>query len=425
VGVDPAVELVPVGPIPVKVMPVGVVRVPGSDEAIELDRVVPASGKMSLCGNQFWLGTARAGLVVRFWIDCEWVHLSIGGARVKSLRSRFSVNDLDTLVAQGAVPAGEPPLPSKPGPGSRAGRTVVEVERTVSKVGTVSLGQRLILAAEILGGRRVGIYIEEGAPLLFFDPETRELLRTRPNPLEPGEAVRLQRTRPVGTLPHPSTEPIRVQRRANNSGVITVTGQKVALGRKHTYRTVTVHVSETTLAIELPDADTRVVRRTTTQPVRSIKAQRHQGRSSRPGPEPRRGCRRRGNRGRVASSNTSGRPGDLPVAGPSRRRVTIVAEDLGRLCPASSGLSWVRVEVPAPPPIVGMSEIHQATTRRLRDVASFAAEAVQPPCAAGGESIETGRQRPWRSWLGRTAERSIPRVSSSGNPMAERCTPST
>jgi hypothetical protein len=151
---------------------------------------------------------------------------------------------------------------------------VVEVERTVSKVGTVSLGQRLILAAAILGGRRVGIYIEEGAPLLFFDPETRELLRTRPNPLEPGEAVRLQRTRSVGTLPHPSTEPIRVQRRANNSGVITVTGQKVALGREHTYRTVTVHVSETTLAIELPDADTRVVRRTTTQPVRSIKAQR-------------------------------------------------------------------------------------------------------------------------------------------------------
>ncbi|WP_337796280.1 IS481 family transposase [Actinopolymorpha rutila] len=274
VGVDSAVELVPVDPRPVKALPAGGVRVPGSGEAIELDRVVPASGNMSLCGNQFWLGTARAGLVVRFWIDCEWVHLSIGGARVKSLRSRFSVNDLDTLVAQGAVPAGEPPLPSKPGPGSRAGRTVVEVERTVSKVGTVSLGQRLVLAAEILGGRRVGIYIEEGAPLLFFDPETRELLRTRPNPLQPGEAVRLQRTRPVGTLPRPSTEPIRVQRRANNSGVIMVTGQKIALGREHTYRTVTVHVSETTLTIELPDTDTRLVRRTTTQPVRSIKAQR-------------------------------------------------------------------------------------------------------------------------------------------------------
>ena len=229
---------------------------------------------MTVCGNQFWLGPARAGQVVRFWADCSWVHLSIGGHRVKSLRSRFSVNDLAVLVAQGAVPAGPPPLPSKAGPGSRAGRTIVEVERTVARAGTVSLGNKVVLAAEVLAGRRVGVYIEDGAPLLFFDPETRELLRTRPNPLEPGEAARLQRCRPVGPVPRPSTEPVTVQRRASNTGVIMVAGQKVALGRQFQHHTVTVHVSETTLAIELPDGETRVVRRTTDQPVRSIKGQR-------------------------------------------------------------------------------------------------------------------------------------------------------
>jgi transposase InsO family protein len=250
------------------------VHEPGSGGAIELDRAVPGSGNMALCGNQFWLGPARAGQVVRFWIDCEWVHLSIAGSRVKTLRSRFTVNDLDTLICQGAVPAGPPPLPSKPGPGSRARRTVVEVERTVARAGTVSLGQRVVLAAEILAGRRVGIYIEEGMPLLFFDPETRELLRTRPNPLTPGEAARLQRTRPVGSVPRPSTEPIRVQRRASNTGIVTVAGQQVALGRIHHHQTVTVLVSDTTLAIQLPDADDLVVRRTTNQPVRSIKGQR-------------------------------------------------------------------------------------------------------------------------------------------------------
>jgi hypothetical protein len=37
---------------------------------------------------------------------------------------------------------------------------------------------------------------------------------------------------------------------------------------------VTVHASETTLAIEFDDGETRVIRRTTTQPVRSIKGQR-------------------------------------------------------------------------------------------------------------------------------------------------------
>jgi hypothetical protein len=110
--------------------------------------------------------------------------------------------------------------------------------------------------------------------LLFFDPETRELLRTRPNPLQPGEAAQLQRARPVGPVPRPSTEPIPVHRRASNTGVIMVAGQHVALGREHQGRTVTVLVSETTLAIELPDADDLVVRRTTTQPVRTIKSQR-------------------------------------------------------------------------------------------------------------------------------------------------------
>jgi hypothetical protein len=75
-------------------------------------------------------------------------------------------------------------------------------------------------------------------------------------------------------MPRPSTEPIRVQRRASNTGVIMVAGQKVALGREHRYRTVTVLVSEITLAVELPDAETLVVRRATHQPVRSIKGQR-------------------------------------------------------------------------------------------------------------------------------------------------------
>ena len=262
-------------PVPVRVGEENRTRhTAGGDGAVELDKVVPASGNLGLCGNQFWLGPARAGQVVRLWVDCQWVHLSIGGVRVKTLRSRSSVNDLAVLRAQGAVPAGPPPVASHPGPGSRAERSIVEVERTVARNGMVSLGQRAVLAAKVLAGRRVGIYIEDGAPLLFFDPDTRQLLRTRPNPLAPGEAVTLQRARPVGPVPRPSTEPIRVQRRASNTGVIMVAGQKVALGRIHRHTTVTVHVSDTTLAIQLPDQDDLVIRRTTSQPVRSIKGQR-------------------------------------------------------------------------------------------------------------------------------------------------------
>ena len=88
------------------------------------------------------------------------------------------------------------------------------------------------------------------------------------------QALRLRGVRPAGPPPRPSAEPIRVQRRASATGVIMVAGQKAALGRSHAGQTVTVMVSGTTLAIEFPDGDTRVIRRTTTQPVRSIKGQR-------------------------------------------------------------------------------------------------------------------------------------------------------
>ncbi|WP_207554487.1 IS481 family transposase [Mycobacteroides abscessus] len=119
------------------------VRSTGSGEPIELDQVVPASGNTFLRGRQFWLGPARAGQVVRFWIDCDWVHLPIGGQRVKSVRSGLSVNDLDHLAAShGAVPAADaPPLPSRGGPGCRANRTVVEVERNRGARGHRVVGQ--------------------------------------------------------------------------------------------------------------------------------------------------------------------------------------------------------------------------------------------------------------------------------------------
>jgi hypothetical protein len=53
-----------------------------------------------------------------------------------------------------------------------------------------------------------------------------------------------------------------------------VAEQTIALGRTHQHQTVAVLVCDTTLAVEFPDGGTKVVRRTTSQPVRSIKGQR-------------------------------------------------------------------------------------------------------------------------------------------------------
>lgn len=246
------------------------VRVRGSGDAVELDKVVPVSGNMTVGGQQVWLGPDRSGQVVRVWADCDWVHLSIGAQRVKSVRSRLSVNDLDALAARGAQPAGDPPAATRARP--RDG--VVEAERTIARAGTISLGSHVIHVADSLAGRRIGIWIEDDAPLVFFDPATRAILRTRTSPLAAGEQHTLRWTQPAGERPRPDTEPVTVQRRASATGVIVVARQRVSLGRAHAGSTVTVRVAQGTLAVELPDGETRVERRINDNAVRSIKGQR-------------------------------------------------------------------------------------------------------------------------------------------------------
>jgi hypothetical protein len=149
--------------------------------------------------------------------------------------------DLTQLARDGAEPAGPPPLP----PAEPQGGGAIEVDRSVSNAGIVSLAGRQILAAEILRGRHVTIRIEPRT-LLFFDPDTRELLRARPNPLTPEQALRLRGARPAGPPPRPRSEPVTVQRRVSTTGTICVCRQTVALGRTHARRIVTVHVCEHT-----------------------------------------------------------------------------------------------------------------------------------------------------------------------------------
>jgi len=126
--------------------PVGIPA--GAATAIEFDKVVPACGMITVARKLLWLGGYRTGKTVRVWADTDVIHLLVDGARVKSIRSHLSVNDITVLAAQGAVPAGPPPLPA-PEDGD-----ALEVDRVMSRVGTVSLGNHVVLAAEILAGRQ-------------------------------------------------------------------------------------------------------------------------------------------------------------------------------------------------------------------------------------------------------------------------------
>jgi transposase InsO family protein len=257
---EPAPEPVEVPPVPA-VLPGPAQAVPVEPGGpVEFERVVPTSGNLQVAGKQFWLGPARSGLTVTFWADTSVIHLLIAGTRIKTVRSHLSVADLGRLAARGGRPAGPAPLPGGDG-------AAFEVDRVVNNSGLVGLGGHQVLAAEILGGRQVGIRID-GETLSFFDLSSRELLRVRTNPLT-GEEVRgLRGLRPAGPPPRPSVEPVRVQRRVSAVGTVMVCRQVVSLGRPYAGQTVTVQVSDTTITVEL-DGQFRVIRRI---PVRNVKA---------------------------------------------------------------------------------------------------------------------------------------------------------
>jgi hypothetical protein len=145
----------------------------GTGEVIEggpvaFERAIPSSGNRGAMGPQFWLGPHPAGQTVRLCASVDVIHLTIAGARVKSLRSHLSAAALAQLAQEGAVAAGPPPLPLE------ADGAAIEVDR-VNKGGIDSLAGRQVLAAEILGGRPVVIRIEPQT-LMFLDPDTRDLL---------------------------------------------------------------------------------------------------------------------------------------------------------------------------------------------------------------------------------------------------------
>ncbi len=249
-------------PAPIVLTPPPITQWPAA--AVEFDRVVPPSGNLQVAGKQFWLGPARSGVTVTFWADTDVIHLLIAGARIKSVRSHLSVADLAGLLRTGGRPAGPPPIPAP-----QAG-DVVEVDRTVNRYGSVSLGQHQVVAADILGGRRVSIRID-ATTLTFFDPDTRQLLRTRPNPLTPAEAARLRGIRPAGPPPAPSTAPVRVQRLVSATGTVMVARQSIALGRVHAGKTVTIDVTDAELLVGCDDGP-RTIRRTNQLPIRNLKA---------------------------------------------------------------------------------------------------------------------------------------------------------
>ncbi|HEX5597203.1 MAG TPA: integrase core domain-containing protein, partial [Micromonosporaceae bacterium] len=233
--------------------------------AVEVTRIVPASGNLTVCGQQFWLSPTRAGLPVTLWADTTVIHLLIDGVRLKTVPSRLTPSHLRQLLADDGQPAGPPPITT----GIVQAGAPIEVERLVNATGLIGLAGRQHPVGYHFAGRRVTVRLDRGLMQITADGL---LLRSLPNPLAAAESARIRDARPAGPPPQPASEPVRVERRVSCRGSLVIAGQRIHVGIAHAGATLTVEAADTTFRVHDGDQLLTEVARTTTKPIARFKA---------------------------------------------------------------------------------------------------------------------------------------------------------
>jgi len=231
--------------------------------AVEVDRVVPASGNLQLGGQQVWLGPALSGRRVTLWVDAISLHVLLDGTRIKTLPSRLSVTELARLTAHGARRAGPSPLPTGTG-------AVIEVDRTVNATGLVSLADQQVGVGSPLAGQRVTLRME--GPMMAVLSHDGSLLRTMACPIPAASRSRLRGARRARSLPPQPGGPITVQRRVSSRGGLMAARQKIHAGMIHAGKTATVICENNHFRVVIDGESAAVVPRTTTSEVHRYKA---------------------------------------------------------------------------------------------------------------------------------------------------------
>ncbi|MEW2386525.1 DDE-type integrase/transposase/recombinase [Micromonospora sp. NPDC047707] len=232
--------------------------------AVEVTRLVPTSGNLTVCGQQFWLSPTRAGLPVTLWADTTVVHLLINGVRLKTVPSRLTPAHLRQLLADDGQPAGPPPITTGP---VQAGGPI-EVDRLVNATGLIGLAGRQHPVGYHFAGQRVTVRLDRSLMQITADGV---LLRSLPSPLTPAETTSIRDARPAGPPPTPASEPVRVERRVSCRGSLVIAGQRIHVGITHARATLTVEAADTTFRIHDGDQLLTEVPRTTTKPIARFK----------------------------------------------------------------------------------------------------------------------------------------------------------
>ena len=202
------------------------------------------------------------GRTVRIWAGTRQVHVLAGGYRIKTLPSRLDATDLARLAASGAIPAGPPPLPPPEG-------SVIEIERTVSASGNVSIGNHVISAGSPLAGRRVTLRLDGPVTHILVNGT---IVRTVTCPVSEAARHRLRGARAAPAQPPPAARSAHRERRVSVRGAIMIGGQRIQVGLPHAGKTAEVTVEADTYQITVEDGMAFAAPRTTSRDINRHKA---------------------------------------------------------------------------------------------------------------------------------------------------------
>jgi len=230
-------------------------QLPTANTAIEFEVRVPPSGDVKIRSGRQSVSVHKslAGRTVTVWADLPSIHLSLDGDVLRTVRSRLVPEDLIHLAMRGARPAG--PEPDRPALRRANGMAVVrpgdvvEIDRTVTKDGVISIAGSPHLIGFAWAGRRVTLRLDGHLMHAVID---NALVGTWPCPVDTHQLGRLSGARvPSTPLPPPPLPPgsLRAQRKVHASGRIMVAGQNIKLGPRHRGKIVTVVIEDTHLRV--------------------------------------------------------------------------------------------------------------------------------------------------------------------------------
>jgi transposase InsO family protein len=214
--------------------------------AVEVDRVVPASGNMFAAGRQVWLGKPLAGQKVTLRLDHSSLHVFCDGQLIKTHSVTLDDKELARLRSAGGKPARPSPATALP-PGPLPADAIVEVRRLVNAAGCVGVGGKQVSAGIHLAGQRVTLRVD--AKLIQVITAGGVLARTLPSPLPPAARGRLHGARLAGPAPAPANQALQVTRVVSSQGGMMVAGVKIHLGHVHRGKIVTVVIEDSQFRI--------------------------------------------------------------------------------------------------------------------------------------------------------------------------------